>query len=200
MTSKTHFVFIFILGLYLSALPSISYGEPTIMMSSPSAHQFSFSDIDGNELNLSDYNGKVVLVVNTASTCGFTPQYEGLQSLHDTYAEQGLVVLAVPSGDFGDQEYGSEEEVKEFTEKEFSVSFQLTGITNVKGSDRHPFYKWAGEEAGVLGRPKWNFHKYLIDGNGQFVKWYSSTTSPTASKVTKAIEEQLKKLPQNTEL
>ena len=160
-------------------------------MSLPSAHQFSFTDIEGNAIDLSSHKGKPILVVNTASHCGFTPQYAGLQELHNKYHDKGLLVIGVPSADFGGQEFDTEEEVGEFTEKEYEISFPLTSISKVKGSNAHPFYKWAGEQAGILGRPKWNFHKYLIGADGNLAGSYGSNKSPNDPKIIKAIEDEL---------
>lgn len=157
------------------------------------AHEFEFQSIDGDPIKLADFKGKVVLVVNTASQCGFTPQYRELQQLHETYKDKGLVVLGVPSGNFMNQEFDDESEVKEFTEEKFQVTFPLTAINNVKGSEAHPFYRWAGEKAGFVGRPKWNFHKYLIDKQGNFSSWFGTPTSPIAKNVTQAIEKELNK-------
>lgn len=161
--------------------------------SQSNAQQFSFQTIDGEPLNLADQQGKVVMVVNTASQCGFTPQYQDLQQLYEDYHEKGLVIVAVPSNDFGGQEFDTENEVKEFTKKEFSTQFPLSTIENVKGDDAHPFYKWANKKAGFLGSPKWNFHKYIIDKQGNFAGWYSSTTKPTSNKIIQKIEEELAK-------
>lgn len=167
--------------------------EQEVRMSEPNAHSFTFKMMDGGELPLSDLKGKVVLVVNTASQCGFTPQYRDLQTLHETYKDKGLVVIGVPSADFGGQEFDTEQEVQDFTEEEFSITFPLTTISTVKGGDAHPFYAWANKKAGMIGKPKWNFHKYLIGKDGDFVAWFATTTSPTASKLTKAIEAELVK-------
>lgn len=158
---------------------------------SASAHDFSFTAIDGTPLPLSQFEGKAVLVVNTASRCGFTPQYEGLQALYDEFAADGLVVLGVPSNDFGAQEKGSNEEIKEFCAVNFNITFPMTEKENVKGSTAHPFYGWASAEAGMLGRPKWNFHKYLIGPDGRFVTWFSSLTSPDSEKLRRAIIDTL---------
>ncbi len=162
-------------------------------MSQLNAYQFSFEMPSGEMLSLSDYRGRVLLIVNTASQCGFTPQYAGLQQLHERFGEQGLVVIGVPSDDFGGQELADDAAVKQYTDEKFSISFPLTSITKVSGSDKHPFYAWAREQAGFLGAPKWNFHKYLIDANGDFVTSYSSITEPTSSKMVKKIEALLKK-------
>ena len=160
-------------------------------MTVQNAHLFSFQSIDDKEINLSDFKGKVILVVNTASKCGFTPQYQGLQELHDKYKDKGLVVIGVPSPDFASQEFSLTSQVKEFTDTKFHVTFPLMGISKVKGKGAHPFYLWANSKAGIIGSPKWNFHKYLIDKNGNFVTWYSSATSPQSSKIVNKIEELL---------
>ena len=153
-----------------------------------SAYDFSFTDIDGKPLPLSDFKGKAVLVVNTASRCGFTPQYEGLQALWEKYRDQGFVVLGVPSNDFGGQEPGSEAEIKQFCSVNYSVDFPMTQKTVVKGPGAHPFYQWAAKQFGMLSTPKWNFHKYLIGPDGRLVEWFATTTAPDNAKVAKAIE------------
>ena len=153
------------------------------------AHQFSFNAIDGGALPLSRYNGKAVLIVNTASQCGFTRQYEDLQYLWQRYQDRGLVVLGVPSNDFGGQEPGTESEIKAFCEVNFDVNFPLTERSIVKGSRAHPFYQWAGESFGAMAKPRWNFHKHLVDGDGHLVDWFVSTTGPSSSKLLRAIEK-----------
>jgi len=160
-------------------------------MTVSNAHQFSFTSIDGQLINLSDLKGKVVLVVNTASKCGFTPQYNGLQELHEKYKDRGLVIIGVPSSDFANQEFSQISQVKEFTDKEFHVTFPLTEIEKVKGKEAHPFYLWANSKSGFIGSPKWNFHKYLIDKNGNFTAWFSSPTKPNSPKIINKIEELL---------
>lgn len=152
------------------------------------AHGYSFLSIDGGPLPLAQFQGRPVLVVNTASMCGFTSQYDGLQALYDTYRDRGLVVLGVPSDDFGGQEYATESEVKDFCAVNFNLDFPMAGITRVKGRDRHPFYTWAEEALGRSNVPRWNFHKYLIGPDGQAVSAFGTTTKPTSPKVTQAIE------------
>ena len=120
-------------------------------------------------------------MVNTASRCGFTKQYADLQDLWERFQECGLVVLGVPSNDFGSQEPGSEREIKTFCEVNFNVDFPMTSKVQVKGDDAHPFYRWAGGEVGALGKPRWNFHKYLIGPDGRLVEWFSTPTKPTSS-------------------
>jgi glutathione peroxidase len=156
------------------------------------AYSFSFKSIDGQEMPLSDFKGKVILVVNTASQCGFTSQYAGLEELWDKYKDKGLVVLGVPSNDFGNQEPGSESEIRDFCTKKFDVSFPMTEKYSVKGSEAHPFYKWANEQTSLLGTPKWNFHKYLIGKDGKLIDWFSSVTTPTSEKIISAVEKALK--------
>ena len=155
------------------------------------AHTFSFTSIDGTPLPLSQFKGKAVLVVNTASACGLTPQYKGLEDLWRAYKDKGLVVLGVPSNDFGAQEPGSEAEIKTFCETRFGVDFPMTAKAKVIGGEAHPFYQWAAKELGEAGTPKWNFHKYLVDGKGQLAATFGSRTEPQAAEVTKAVEEAL---------
>ena len=151
------------------------------------AFDFNFTSIEGNPMPLSEYEGKAVLVVNTASQCGFTPQYEGLQSLWDEYKDKGLVVIGVPSNDFGTQEPNKEGVIKEFCETTFGINFPMTEKNIVKGSHAHPFYQWAQGQTGKF--PKWNFYKYLIAPDGTVAGFYSSLTKPKSTKVIKAIEK-----------
>ena len=153
-----------------------------------SAYDFSFSQVDGSMLNLADFKGKVVMVVNTASACGFTDQYDDMQALYEKYQDQGFVMLAVPSNDFGSQEPLSGEKITEFCEVNFNTTFTVTDKVVVKGDDAHPFYRWAADELGTLAKPRWNFHKYLIDRNGNLVNWFATPTKPTANKVKQAVE------------
>lgn len=147
-----------------------------------------FASIDGGVLQMSDWTGQPVLVVNTASQCGFTYQYEGLQALYDTYKDRGLIVLAVPSDDFN-QELASAEKVKEFCELKFALDLPMTEIEHVKGSDAHPFYKAVAEETGFV--PRWNFNKVLIGADGKVVATWGSTTKPQSAEVIHQIEKVL---------
>ena len=156
------------------------------------AHDFSFAAITGEELPLSQFRGKVMLVVNTASRCGFTPQYDDLQALYDSYKDQGLVVIGVPSNDFGRQELNTADEIKTFCEVNFNITFPMADKTVVKGNEAHPFYTWAADELGAMSRPRWNFHKYLVGRDGRLIDWYASTTNPNSNKVRKAVEAALK--------
>ena len=144
------------------------------------AYDFSATAIDGTERLLADYKGKVLLVVNTASQCGFTPQYRGLEKVYQEYVDRGLVVLGFPCDQFGHQEPGDEEEIAEFCELNFGVTFPLFAKVEVNGDGAHPLYRWLrSEKGGLLGsRVKWNFTKFLIDADGQVIKRYGSTTTP----------------------
>lgn len=161
-------------------------------MSSPKTlNDFTLAALDGKPMPLSQFAGKVVLLVNTASECGYTPQYEGLEKLWQTFRDKGLVVVGVPSNDFGAQEPGTAQEIASFCQVNYGVTFPLTAKTVVKGEGAHPLYQWAGEQAGLLGRPKWNFHKYLFGRDGAFITWFSTPAKPTGPKITKAIEAAL---------
>ena len=146
------------------------------------AHDFSATSIDGIERRLVDYKGKVILVVNTASHCGFTPQYKGLEKLYRTYADRGLVVLGFPCDQFGHQEPGDEEQIASFCERNFGVTFPLFAKIDVNGADAHPLYEWLrSEQSGLIGNKiRWNFTKFLIDTEGKVVNRYGSTTTPDA--------------------
>lgn len=148
-----------------------------------------FENIDGGTLKLSQWQGQPILVVNTASQCGFTNQYSGLQALYDTYRDKGLVVLAVPSDDFN-QELASNDEVKEFCELQYGIDLPMTGITPVKGKGAHPFFASVRREAGF--EPAWNFNKILIGPDGSVVETYGSATKPQSAKITSRIEALLK--------
>jgi glutathione peroxidase len=157
------------------------------------AHDFAFNGIDGRPMPLAQFKGKVLLVVNTASECGYTPQYEGLEALWRGHRDHGLVVIGAPCNDFGGQEPGPEDEIARFCAVNYGVSFPLTAKIAVKGKDAHPFYVWAGEKAGPAGQPKWNFHKYLIGRDGAFLGWFSTQAKPTGPKITSAIASALRR-------
>ena len=154
------------------------------------AHDFNLPSIDGGDMSLAQFKGKTILLVNTASYCGFTKQYDGLQSLWEEKRDDGLVVLGVPSNDFGEQEPGSEGQIKEFCQVNFNIDFPMSGKLVVKGEGAHPLYKWLKAETG--GSPKWNFYKFLIDGEGRPVTYFSSMTKPGSKKMRKAIDASLK--------
>tara|TARA_Y100001970_G_scaffold292023_1_gene431569 strand:+ start:456 stop:1001 length:546 start_codon:yes stop_codon:yes gene_type:complete len=149
---------------------------------------FKIDSISGEVINFNDYNGKVVLLVNTASYCGFTKQYTDLQFLWDTYKSKGLIVLAIPSNSFN-QEKKSNKEVKEFCEVNFNINFPISKITEVKGNDAHDIFKWAKDNYGKSAIPKWNFHKILINKDGKIEETFTSFTKPTSNKLIKKIEQ-----------
>ena len=159
-------------------------------MAANTFHTFTIESIEGKEIKMSDYKDKVVLLVNTASKCGFTPQYSGLQKIYERYKEDGFIVLGVPSNQFN-QELTKNSDVKEFCEIRFGVNFPLTKIQKIKGDDAHPIYKWVAENVSLIGTPRWNFHKYLIGKDGQIINWYSSMTSPSSEGLINEIEKAL---------
>jgi glutathione peroxidase len=156
-----------------------------------SAHDFAFRTIDGAPLPLSSFAGKAVLVVNTASACGLTPQYDGLEALWRDYRDRGLVVLGVPCNDFGAQEPGTEAEIKTFCETRFAVDFPMASKEKVIGGGAHPFYRWVVGQLGEDAAPKWNFHKYLIAPDGSLAGTFGSRTAPQAAEIKQAIEDVL---------
>lgn len=158
-----------------------------------SAHDFEFTSIDGKPLKLSQLAGNAVLVVNTASQCGFTPQYRGLEALWEKYRDRGLVVLGVPSNDFGGQEPGTEAQIKDFCATKFNVTFPMTSKNPVIGASAHPFYKWVVSQAGEGAAPRWNFHKYLIGTKGELAGTFASKVAPEDSALITAIEAELNK-------
>jgi glutathione peroxidase len=157
-----------------------------------SAYDFSFKTLRGETFDLGGaHAGKPLLVVNTASKCGFTPQYAGLQSLWQDFKESGLVVIGVPSNDFGNQEPGTDDEIGSFCEVNYGVGFPMMEKVHVKGPQAHPFFTWVGGEGGFLAKPRWNFYKYLIGRDGQLADWFTSTTKPDSEKVKAAVAKTL---------
>ena len=177
-------IFAAVVSLCLAAAQSAGAANMTF-------HDFQFTSIEGDPLPARSFEGKAVLVVNTASLCGFTKQYAGLQALWEQYRDKGLVVLGVPSNDFGGQEPEAEGKIKDFCEANFNIDFPMTTKQHVKGDDAHPFYKWANAKVGVMGQPRWNFHKFLIAPDGSLADWFATTTAPESDKVTKAVEKVL---------
>ncbi len=151
-------------------------------------YDFSIESITGETINFKDYKNKVILVVNTASYCGFTKQYDELQQLWDLYREKGLIVLGVPSNSFN-QEKNNNSDVKEFCEVNFSINFPLTAITEVKGEKAHELFKWAEDNHGKSAVPKWNFHKILINRDGKVEDTFASFTKPMSKKIINKIKE-----------
>ena len=152
-------------------------------------YDLNIKSINGDELNIDEMNGKTILLVNVASNCGFTKQYNELQKLYDDYKDKGLIVIGVPSNQFGGQEPGAESEIKDFCETNFNITFPITSKYDVKGSNAHPIYLWAKETYGKSAVPKWNFHKILINKEGKIEDTYLSFTNPLSNKITKKIEQ-----------
>ena len=155
------------------------------------AHSFSFTSIEGQPMPMSGFKGKAVLLVNTASACGLTPQYKGLEQLWQAYKDKGLVVLGVPSNDFGAQEPGTEEEIKTFCERRYGVDFPLTSKEHVVGGSAHPLYQWIKQELGEGAVPVWNFQKYLIGKNGDLKAVFNPKVTPESAELKTAIDEAL---------
>lgn len=154
------------------------------------AYSFQFSSIDGGTIFLSSFRGSVILVVNTASKCGLTGQFQGLQNLWERYRDSGLIILGVPSNDFF-QEPGNNIEIRDFCSLNYNIDFPMTTKTHVVSEEAHPFYVWAEQQLGSDSAPRWNFHKLLINSKGQLVTWFSSQTPPEGKKVTEAIDKLL---------
>tara|TARA_Y100000590_G_scaffold410351_1_gene503321 strand:+ start:202 stop:717 length:516 start_codon:yes stop_codon:yes gene_type:complete len=155
------------------------------------AYDFNFNDLDGSILKLSDYKDKVIVVVNVASQCGFTKQYEDMQKVWEKYQEKGIIMLGVPSNDFGNQEPGSSKEIKNFCEAKFGITFPMTGKVSVKGENAHPFYKWSKKNYGNSAVPKWNFHKIIIGKDGKIADTFASITNPSSKKFISSLEKAL---------
>ena len=144
--------------------------------------------INNEVINLDMFKGKVVLLVNVASKCGFTKQYDGLQTLYEKYKGKGFIVIGVPSNQFGGQEPGSNKEIKDFCETNFNITFPITDKVDVKGKNAHALYKWAKKNYGISTVPKWNFHKILINNEGKIQNTFNSFITPLSDKITKQIE------------
>jgi glutathione peroxidase len=170
---------------------SSTQGEPGESMTDTTAViDHVVQSLSGGDVDLSEYRGKAMLIVNTASKCGFTSQYEGLQELHETYDDRGLVVIGFPSNDFGGQEPGSAEQIETFCKKNYGVSFPMMSKVHAKGTDIAPIYRTLteGTSADIRGEVRWNFTKFLVDGDGQVVQRFESKVKPMSSEMTKAIE------------
>ena len=181
---------IFFLTILL-IIPVLSFGD-----SMNSIYEFSIEDIDSRHVSMASYEGKVLLIVNTASKCGFTPQYEGLQKLYETYKDQGLEILGFPSNDFMGQEPGSEEEIKAFCSLNYNVSFPMFSKLSVKGKNIHPLYDYLTSKKTnpeFSGKISWNFNKFLIDREGNIIGRFSSKIKPEDPRVIEAIEKALGK-------
>ena len=149
---------------------------------------FNIDDLNGKKINLSQYKDKTILLVNVASKCGFTKQYTGLQSLYEKYKDKGFVIIGIPSNQFGGQEPGSNDEIKEFCEVNFNITFPLMNKVDVKGDKAHPIFLWAKNNYGNSAVPKWNFHKILINKDGKIQNTFNSFIEPMSKKIIKDIE------------
>ena len=161
------------------------------MTASENAHGFEFAALDGGRLPLDAWRGHPVLVVNTASYCGYTPQYQDLEALWRRYRDRGLVVLGVPSNDFGQQEPGSAADIRGFCDTRYGVDFPLAAKCRVIGGDAHPFYRWVADNLGEAGAPRWNFHKYLIGPDGELAGAWPSQVAPLDATITAEIDRLL---------
>ena len=168
-----------------------SFFNKSVSANSGVAYNYKFDSLDGGQIKLSDYKDKVIVIVNVASRCGFTPQYEDLQSLHNSYKDKNLVVIGVPTNNFK-QEPGSNDQIKDFCETNFGITFPMTEKINVIGANSHPFYKWAKDDFGISAIPKWNFHKIIIGKDGKVADTFASITNPSSKKFINFIEEQIK--------
>ena len=160
-------------------------------MENKNFYDFKLESITGEIINFNNYKGKTVLLVNVASNCGFTKQYSDLQNLWEKYKERDLIVLGIPSNQFGGQEPGSNAEIKDFCETNFNINFPMTSKYDVKGENAHEIYKWAKDSFGKGAIPKWNFHKILINKNGKIHETYASFTNPMSKKIINELEKML---------
>ncbi len=178
-----------IILIFLITLISVEYSSNNIKTKPMPIYDITINDIEGKEINLNDFKGKYVLFVNVASNCGFTRQYKDLQTLHDKYKDE-LVVVGVPCNQFGGQEPGDEEQISIFCSEKYNVTFPMTEKIAVRGSNQHPLYKWLTSKD-LNGRKnssvKWNFQKYLVDKDGNLIDYWYSLTNPTSSKITNYI-------------
>jgi glutathione peroxidase len=174
----------------LAGMASFTTARAQTSMSRITAYGFSFAALDGGSIRLADLAGKPLMVVNTASQCGYTPQYAGLQQLWSEFHARGLTILGVPSNDFGGQEPGGSKEIAETAQHQYGVTFPIAAKTVVKGANAHPFYKWAAE-ARPKDLPRWNFHKYLIGRDGYIVDVFPESVEPSDTRIKTAIARSL---------
>ena len=178
----------------LCAGPALAQQNSSPAMSRPTAYPYSFKRLEGGELRLADHAGKPILVVNTASLCGYTPQYQGLQQLWTRFRDQGLLVIGAPSNDFGSQELGGKTEIEHTAHQGYGVTFPLTEKVTVKGPAAHPFYRWAAAERPVE-TPRWNFHKYLVGRDGHISAAFSTEIEPMDARIVAAVAKELRPPP-----
>ena len=168
-----------------------SFISKGIVANNNSLYDLKINSINGEELNLSSMKGKTMLLVNVASKCGFTKQYDELQKLYEKYQDKGLIIIGIPSNQFGNQEPGSETEIKNFCKTNFNITFLMTSKYDVKGAEAHPIYLWAKESYGRSAVPKWNFHKILINKNGLIEDTFASFINPLSKKIINKLEQVL---------
>jgi glutathione peroxidase len=180
------------LGIYLTF--GVLLIMATSLVAGSGVYSFTLNSIDGKAAPLADYKGKVVLLVNVASKCGYTPQYSALEATYEKYKDQGFVILGFPANNFGAQEPGTNEEIKTFCTRKFNVTFPMYSKISVKGDDQAPLYAYLTKETGpgIAGEIKWNFTKFLVDRDGKVVQRFEPAVTPDSQEVTAAIEKQLK--------
>ena len=166
-----------------------SFLSKSISEDTKTLFDFKINSINGDELNFSDFQGQTLLLVNVASNCGFTKQYDDLQKLYDDFKDKGFIIIGIPSNQFGAQEPGTNSEIKDFCETNFNITFPMTSKYDVKGENAHPIYLWAKETYGKSTIPKWNFHKILINKDGKVEDTYASFTNPASKKIRKKLEK-----------
>ena len=175
------------LGFYILII-MFSFLNKSVSENKKNLFDFKINSIKGEELDLAKFKGQTLLLVNVASNCGFTKQYDDLQNLFNNYKDKGLVIIGIPSNQFGGQEPGEESEIKDFCETNFNITFPMTSKYDVKGNTAHPIYLWAKETYGNSAVPKWNFHKILVNKEGIVEDTFASFTNPMSQKITKKIE------------
>jgi glutathione peroxidase len=168
-------------------------GRTVATTPAPRVYAFTLKDIDGKPVSLEHFKGKVLLLVNTASMCGNTPQYGGLQTLYDQYKDKGFEILAFPANNFGEQEPGNNEEIKSFCYTKYALTFPLFGKISVKGADQHPLYRYLTEQSPFPGEVEWNFQKYLVDRQGNVIARYHHRTKPLADEIVNGVAQALAK-------
>jgi glutathione peroxidase len=178
---------------FIASLPAAQADQegPIMAAKTTSIYDFTMDDIDGKPVNLGQYRGKVLLVVNTASFCGNTPQYSDLEKMYETYQEKGFEILAFPANNFGQQEPGTNQEIKNFCFTKYSLTFPLFSKISVKGEDKHPLYRYLTEQSPFPGEVEWNFQKYLIDRSGNIVARYHHRTKPLSDEIVRGVETTL---------
>jgi glutathione peroxidase len=187
---RTSYFFSFILLILFSSV-LVSQPKEQTAVDKKSIYDFTMKTIDGKEKSLADYKGEVLLVVNVASQCGFTPQYKDLEEVFEKYKDKGFRILAFPANNFGEQEPGSNQEIKTFCQTNYSVTFDLFSKISVKGDDQHPLYRYITKESPFPGDVKWNFQKYLVDKDGNIVAMFPSRVKPTDKAFIEKVESLL---------